>query len=99
MSEVKIARAWGAVSDEGDQFPWAHHSPNAEAGFDIPVLIVHGLTEPELRELLERRGECEWYRCPCEGSEYETWNHDGAVICGEAPDFCPSCGRRVVVNG
>ena len=65
-------------------------------------LFVHGLPESELRELIERRGVCEWKKdTDSEGTFYKP--KPSAQTClgwtSEIPDFCPSCGRRVSVGG
>lgn len=68
----------------------------------VPFVLVHGATESEVlaafAALDRSREECEWHQCPCEEPEYASWNHNG-VICTDIPDFCPSCGKKVVVSG
>jgi hypothetical protein len=56
MTEIKIAQAWG---HERSPSALLHHAGEKRGRFTVPYLIVHGLTEAELRELLERRGEVE----------------------------------------
>jgi hypothetical protein len=57
MTEIKIAQAWGWIGSDGLYPAW---TGSADA-VTKPVIVVHGLTEADLREMLERRGECEWH--------------------------------------
>jgi NADH pyrophosphatase NudC (nudix superfamily) len=98
--KVLIAQAFGAVSDQGTLLPWAHHSDNCEGGFRAPVLIVHGLPESELRELIERRGVCEqlWEVDEDDGHRYLQAKCKGSYQWPMAYRFCPSCGSKVEVS-
>lgn len=51
MTEIKIARAYGNIfNDQLDPYATARQKMDQKE----PVLIVHGLTESELRELVAR---------------------------------------------
>jgi len=55
-NEVLIAQAWLSEDDQAYASPFNHDE------YVVPGLTVYGLPESELRELLERRGVCEWQR-------------------------------------
>lgn len=98
MTKIRTRQAFGNIfNGQLDHYATARKRDDQQE----PVVIVSGATESEVLAAfaaLERsREECEWHRCPCDEAEYETWNHNGMVICGEAPNFCPSCGRKVKV--
>lgn len=108
--EVLISQAWGYVKPlSGALAPEATCS--IYGVYNAPVLIVHGLPESELRELIERRGVCEWQRTRRSISkvEYEEknrpLNNDCDLWIGYSMPtssrfkFCPSCGKRVSVGG
>jgi hypothetical protein len=105
MTEVKIAQAWGTLLTDGGWL-WATTNDHKTAVSCVPVLVVHGLTEAELLELLERRGEmlarqgeCEWRKTVPKYSGYYSMEHTERILqVTTKPNFCPACGRKVVVE-
>lgn len=97
--QIKIAKAWGHRSSPSALL---HHAGRKSDNFNVPYLIVSGISDHEaaaLPEIIEReRGVCEWYLSENNHGEYDYC----ASLCDaeyqmRQPTFCPSCGRRVKV--
>ena len=99
MTEIKTAQAWGHRSSPSALL---HHAGRESAMFNVPYVIVHGLTEAEVHEaaelLAKSREVCEWYLSENQHGEYDFCSSCDAEYQMRMPTFCPSCGRRVEVK-
>lgn len=101
MTEIKIAQAWGWNERSTKKLSQraSHYRVTSD---DFEVLVVHGLAEHELRELVERRGVCEWeyrFKGTIESGHRTACGVTVTVVESARLDasFCPSCGRKVQV--
>lgn len=77
---------WGTPAVNGAMFT---------DGGEWTELVVENPTPEQAIEVTLGRGTCKVVSKPCDMWECEcgkTWWHGGA------PNYCPSCGRRVVVS-
>lgn len=89
--QIKTAKAWGHRSSPSALL---HHAGRKSDNFNVPYLIVSGLSDAEaaaLPEIMEReRGVCEWEG----GYLFTDCRH---LLHGAVFEFCPSCGRKVKI--
>ena len=101
MTEIKTAQAWSRYDTIGGLIV-ATTDRSRDFMYDSCV-IVHGLTEAEVHEaaaLLEKSREvCEWYPSDTQDNTTDfcpaTCDTEWLIY---KPNFCPSCGRKVVVK-
>ena len=102
--QIKTATAWGPKVKRSGLVSVTPMRARPK-GTLVPVVVVHGLSEAEVHEaaaLLEKSREvCEWAKSATdpnsEAADYapikclteSMWN---------IPNYCPSCGRKVVVK-
>ena len=95
--QIKTATAWGPKVKRSGLVSVTPMRARPK-GTLVPVVIVHGQTEAKVHEaaaLLEKSKEvCEWVWSDL-GGKYKTC---GAVPAFYVANFCPSCGRKVVVK-
>ena len=99
MTEIKTVRGRGWLTDLGLRDSWESDNPH-----NVPVVIVHGLTEAEVHEaaaLLEKsREECEHERFDPHaiGPTFDYVTECNKLYSSKEPyTFC-ACGRKVVVK-
>lgn len=105
MTEIKTATAWGPKVKRSGLVSVTPMRARPK-GTLVPVVIVHGQTEAEVHEaaalLAKSREVCEWelvenahaFR-PLDDVYYDG---DHADVQLTQPNYCPSCGRKVVVK-
>ena len=104
MTEIKTAQAWGYVTKWGG-INCETTCVEGQHENNDPVVIVHGLTEAEVHEaaalLAKSREVCEWAKSATDPNSEDA---DYAPIkcltesMWNIPNYCPSCGRKVVVK-
>lgn len=100
MTKIKTAQAWLAWTPRGNVYKTS--APIGDSSTST-VVIVHGLTEAEVHEaaeLLEKSREvCEWYPSDTQDNTIDfcpsTCDTEWLIY---KPNYCPSCGRKVVVK-